>query len=71
MQSRCETGIVLVSPKGSLTNFRVSHQLVPLLAAGECKRAELSANSETSFLHLVGWGPGLAEAFPLRKSCKF
>lgn len=63
MQPKCETRIVRVSPEGGLTNSRVSHQLVPLLAAGECKRAELSANSETSFLHLVGWGLGLGEAF--------
>jgi hypothetical protein len=46
MQPKCETRIVRVSPKGGLTNSR--HQLVPLLAAGECKRAELSANSEIS-----------------------
>lgn len=59
MQPKCETRIVPVSPKGGLTDSRVSHQLVPLLVAGECKRAELSATSETSFLHLAGWGLGL------------
>jgi hypothetical protein len=70
MQPRCETRIVLLSPKG-LTNFRVSHQLEPLLPAGEYTRAELSANNESSFLLLGGLAPGIRRSFPLRKSCRF
>jgi hypothetical protein len=67
MQPRCETRIVPVSSKGVLTDSRVSHQLVPLLAAGECKRAELSANREYSFMQLADWD-WTRRSYPLRKS---
>jgi hypothetical protein len=52
MWPSCETRIVAVSPKDGLTNSRVSHQLVPLLAAGEGRLAELFANNET---HSCTW----------------
>jgi hypothetical protein len=63
MQPRCETRIVLLSPKSGLTNFGVSRQLVPLLPAGECTRAELFANNESSFLLLAVWGLGFGGVF--------
>ena len=59
----------LVSPQGGLTNYRASPQLMTLLPAG-AKLAELSANSENSFLHFGGLWTGTQRNFPLKKSCK-
>src|SRR5580658_1085017 len=63
MQPRCEMRIVRVSPKGGWRNFLASHQLVPLAAARDSRRTDLSANSENSFMQLADGGLGLGGVF--------